>query len=320
MSHLRHLSFNQDYSYIAISSDNNFIIYNIDPLVKRLMREFNDVEINIVEMLFRCNILAIVGKGNNSQYQPNKVMIWDDYQNKCIAELTFKTNVKGVKLRKDKIIVVLENKIFIYNFINLAEIFQVDTIDNPKGLCAVSNSFIAYPGKNHGDIELYNGDTKIINAHKSNISQIALSLDGSKMATASNKGTLIRIFNTSTHQLLHEFRRGVDRAEIYSLSFDNDGNWLVLSSDKGTIHVYGIGNINKSSNLSFIKPILPGYFNSVWSFAQMRVPDIRTICSFGTSPNIIIAISEDGWYYKFSYDLEKGGEAKIEVALKFIDV
>ena len=63
-------------------------------------------------MMFRTNILAIVGGGQKPKFATNKVILWDDLrasqgiQGK-VGELSFKTYVKAVRLTKDKVVVVL---------------------------------------------------------------------------------------------------------------------------------------------------------------------------------------------------------------------
>uniref|UniRef100_K3WKT2 Uncharacterized protein n=1 Tax=Globisporangium ultimum (strain ATCC 200006 / CBS 805.95 / DAOM BR144) TaxID=431595 RepID=K3WKT2_GLOUD len=268
------VGFNQDSGCFACGTDTGFKIFNCDPFKETFHRDFSNGGIGIVEMLFRCNILAIVGGGRNPRYPPNKVvMIWDDHQSRNIGELSFRSEVKAVKLRRDRVVVVLQNKIYVYNFSDLKLVDHIETIANPKGLCALcpstSNTVLACPGVSRGTvrIELYDlRKTTLITAHEAELSQICLNLEGTRLATASDKGTLIRIFDTQSGQIMQELRRGADRAEIYSICFSPNSQLLACSSDKGTVHVFamtteGSGTTgtfsNEQSSISPAAPALP---------------------------------------------------------------
>jgi WD40 repeat protein len=335
---LLHVSFNQDYGCFASGIDRGFRIYNCDPFREIFRRDFDHGGgIGIVEMLFRCNILALVGGGPDPKYPLNKVMIWDDHQSRCIGELSFRSEVRGVRLRRDRIVVVLEQKIFIYNFADLKQLHQIETIANPKGLCEVSHaagSFVLVcPGLQKGQVrvEHYNSKrTKFIMAHDSRIACFTLAQDGQLLATASSKGTLVRIFSTQDAVLLQEVRRGADRAEIYSLAFSSSAQWLAVSSDKGTVHVFSLklnsGNqasemvinntpesnatsVTSPKSLSFIKGVLPKYFSSEWSVAQFRlVEGSQYVVAFGHQKNTVVILGLDGSFYRCKFDPAIGGE------------
>lgn len=352
---LLYFNFNQDFSCFSCGTTNGFIIYNVDPFRETFRRIFPNGGIGIVEMLYRCNILAIVGGGKYPRYSLNKVMIWDDHQNKAIGELKFKSNVKAIKLRKDRIVAILETKVYVYNFKDLKLLDSITTISNPNGLvslCTENNSnILAVPGLNHGyiRIELYNlQKSQLIKAHDTSLSCFTLNSNGTLLASASEKGTLIRIWNTYTGEPLRELRRGADRAEIYSLSFNSISTFLSCSSDKGTVHIFsltstpikasqngvlsnedvedsniptqnsntavnyntsnsGANNPNNpaTSNKSitgvgnFLKGILPQkfipkYFESEWSFGQVRGIEGKAICSFSKDSTKINILCSDG--------------------------
>ena len=83
-------------------------------------------------------------------------------------------------------------------------------------------------------VELYDrAATRFINAHDSALSCLELSLDGRILATASERGTLIRVWNTSTTNILQEVRRGLDTAIIFSIAISRSCDYLAVSSDKG---------------------------------------------------------------------------------------
>lgn len=205
------VSWNQDYGCFAAGTSRGFRIYNCDPFKETFRRDLKSGGFGIVEMLFRCNILALVGAKSNTQYPPNKLIIWDDHQSRCIGEFSFRSEVRAVKLRRDRVVVVLEHKIYVYNFTDLKLLYQIETLANPKGLCCLSHhlntSVLACPGLRRGQVRVEHfglNVTKLIKAHDSQIACLNLTVDGLLLATASTRGTLIRIFNTMDGTQLQE--------------------------------------------------------------------------------------------------------------------
>lgn len=92
----------------------------------------------------------------------------------------------------------------------------------------------------------------VIEAHNSPLSCIALNDDGTLLATASEKGTIIRVFSIPDAQKLYQFRRGSMPARIYSMSFNSTSTLLSVSSATETVHIFRLGTPDTSSRSNSI--------------------------------------------------------------------
>ena len=66
------------------------------------------------------------------------------------------------------------------------------------------------------------------------------------LATASDKGTVVRVFSVPDAKKLWQFRRGSQSARIFSINFNLSASLLAVSSDSSTIHIYNLANSPQS--------------------------------------------------------------------------
>ena len=340
------VTFNQDESCFSCANEQGFLVYNTFPLSLKLTKEFKQTPergagIGYSQMLYRTNYIALVGGGQRPRYSLNRVVIWDDLQQKESFSLKFMSIVRKVVLSRVHLVVALENELFIYSFHSTPKLlcppiktapfgpfdFKVVTIEGKATDQAKVTSLLAYPSakltgqlhvadlsklrsnqNNNQDMALTSESflpTTIIKAHKAPIRNVRINNQGTMVATASRKGTLIRIFSTHNGILFKEFRRGLDRAEIYDMCFSPLGTRLAVVSDKQTLHVFQIApmaegtlnpanpedhqssgsnghikaNTNQVHSLRNIVPTSwkPKYLDSVWSMCKvhLRNPKLR---------------------------------------------
>ncbi|KAF4027075.1 hypothetical protein G4228_019322 [Cervus hanglu yarkandensis] len=343
-------------------------IYNVEPLMEKGHLDHEQVgSMGLVEMLHRSNLLALVGGGSSPKFSEisglpltlhvgpdntptcQAVLIWDDARegkdskDKLVLEFTFTKPVLAVRMRHDKIVIVLKNRIYVYSFPdNPRKLFEFDTRDNPKdpawphhplyqptlphtlGLCdlcpSLEKQLLVFPGHKCGSLQLVDlASTKpgtssapfTINAHQSDVACVSLNQPGTVVASASQKGTLIRLFDTQSKEKLVELRRGTDPATLYCINFSHDSSFLCASSDKGTVHIFALKDtrLNRRSALARVGkvgPMIGQYVDSQWSLASFTVPaESACICAFGrnTSKNVnsVIAICVDGTFHKYVF-------------------
>ncbi|CAJ0843929.1 12003_t:CDS:2 [Entrophospora sp. SA101] len=246
------------------------IRYIIASHLENVIQNVTDGGIGIVEMLFCTSLVALVGAGEHPSFSPRRLQITNTKRQSTICELTFNTSILAVKLNRRRLIVVLEQTIFVYDISNMKLLHTIETSPNPNAICALSSSsndncYIAYPSpapppsslfSSHGsqqpspsgDVLIFDAVQQqvvnIVQAHKSPVSCVSINSEATLLATASDKGTVIRVFSIPNAQKLHQFRRGSYPARIHSISFNIVSTLLCVSSDTDTVHIFKLTGNN----------------------------------------------------------------------------
>lgn len=294
-------------------------------------------------MLNLSNIFCLVGGGKCPKYAPNKLLLWDDELAKEVKEIRLKSNVINAKIKKKAIFVICENEITIVSTDTFTTMEDILTNENSAGACAISYDpelyIFAWPAQEKGSIQIkdYNHDElekKTIKAHENTIEILEITYKGDMIATASDKGTIIRIFNISDGTPVSEVRRGTEKAEIFSITFDIDGNYLGVTSDRGTAHLFVIEknkdkkkeNDEKGKKIKNTTSIFGGvskmiglskFFGSEWSFAQIKFSQgMKAICAILSNVNYFILVTYKGRYVEGQFDVNQKRNNSMECKIK----
>ncbi|CAI5463908.1 unnamed protein product [Closterium sp. Yama58-4] len=411
---------------------------------------------SVQHMLYRCNFLALVGGGDQPRYPKNKVIIWDDNQGLAVGELSFRSEVRGVCLRRERVVVALAQRVFVYALQDLRLLLRLPTLTNTRGLVAISQApapfvlacpgvlrgqggclcvrgllvsvalllFLAHPhppfslsclssrlcplpaalpassalspchvlslppllfpppppptllpspppslpspfsspplSGPHRALPLARPPlplprfplrlpfpplpllppapsssaalppaplTITITAHETALAALALSPDGTRVATASVRGTLVRVFSTADGPCCRSCGGALTEQRFTASPSPPTGTSLHFPVIRAP-HIPVPPSLlvplppSLTSHVPSLSPlpllprspgVLPRYFSSEWSLAQFRhLPDCRSLVAFGAQRNTLLVACMDGSFHRLEFDPVGGGEMKRE--------
>lgn len=284
---VNYVTFNQDALCVAMGMTQGYQVYTCLPQFASVLTSPLRELVGLVEMLYNTSLVAEVAVGEEPGQSPRKLKIINTKRQLTICDLLFPTLILKVSLTRDRMVVLLEDQIYIYDITTMKLLHTIETLPNPSGIASVSaddgegGSYLAYPlppktithdlilalgvgtngGHNSvqnniqlvsntpnrvGDVIMFNLSTLqpllVIEAHKAALAALALSSDGRFLATASDKGTIIRVFDVVLGLKLFQFRRGTYLTRIYNLRFSQDNHYVLATLRSGTVHIFRCGD------------------------------------------------------------------------------
>jgi len=322
------VNFNQDSTCCVLGTTSGYRILNFNPFGHNSYQAGGGI--GIVEMLFCTSLIAIVGGGASPASSPRKLKLWDSKRSLTICELDFGAAILRVRLNSKRIVVALARELHIFDLSTMKNLQTMELDEPSPGLCALSpddsSCILAVPTCKNGagEVVLYDAlnlnALTIIQAHKTAVANLAFSQDGRMLATASKKGTVIRVFSC-TGERVCSFRRGAYQAEIHSLSFDKSGAHLAVSSATGTIHVFKLPEGKSGARSSSFISRTFSFVENERDFASVKVAasaDKNGCCNWKcalvetaetATPNLI-AVNKDGEFRRWTID-DETGECKL---------
>ncbi|KAF2458889.1 protein-vacuolar targeting protein Atg18 [Lineolata rhizophorae] len=266
------VTFNQDYSHLGVGTTRGYRIYSTDPFSKTFQSHEGDI--TMLEMLFSTSLVALVKSPRLLRIENTKRRTTICELTFPTTVLAVKMNRKRLVMVLEVLIFVYD----ISNMTLLQTISTSPNPLGICALSPSSdNNYLAYPhpqrnaasnaaassfappshappgaagaraaaaaaAPSSGEVMLHDLSkleaVNVVEAHQTPLSCVALNSDGTLLATASEKGTIVRVFSVPDAQKLFQFRRGSIPARIYSMSFNATGSLLCVSSATETVHIF----------------------------------------------------------------------------------
>lgn len=305
---IHRIAFSHDRAFVSVAHEKGFSIFQTRTLEK--MYELGFGGLSFAQQLFSTAAVFAVGSGETQSVSARSLHLINTSTGRADRTFMFETTVRGLQVNNKRIAVILEKEICIFNTAEMRHIHTIQTASNPDGLGTMTHgdiSLLAYPAMESGCFTVYDALScrdycPSFSAHNTALQTLAFNSTGTFLATASGKGTIIRVFTFSggSAQIAFEFRRGSTPAQICHLEFAppdfGDHPLLACASKHGSVHIFKLSPECKYQPPSGVWGYLPIYteYRGTYKWHYPSQQPNQTIITAFMSPRTILVGSHDG--------------------------
>jgi len=313
--YLMSYAFNQDCSCFICGTTAGFRVYRTSPFCELRRVEdadaFKEKSFALVAMLYKSNVFTLVPISRDADMSAgaNKAMIWDEKERRFVGELRSRHEVKGLVRNREIIVMACERDVYVYETTatGTRAILWIKTTKNTSGLCALACSstpwIMCCPGESDGGlrVQVGQGEFSEFTAHETALAAVALNDSGTCIATASEYGSVVKVFQREGTQLLYRLRLGTPthRESVSCITFHPDQPFLaVAASSTNVVQIFklershhmrgdaGDESVTASESKGFlqrlaskatdvVKGAIPDYLTDTSCFARFTIPDVE---------------------------------------------
>ncbi|KAH0795864.1 Autophagy-related protein 18a [Histomonas meleagridis] len=251
----RHIAFDQRIEQVGVTTSNGFMIFECASSVVLYEAKFPDGGADQISLLSDSNVVVVSGDDSPDGFTRSTVVLWDRNIDKVMRLFDVETPVLGLVLRADALVVVHGATITFYNTCDFTRYCVVNNPTNSMNcfslVQSIAANLVSYPSDDGNHINLcdYHDPEYVlgtISISTSRVVCVEFSRQGELIAIVVDEGKTILLYTlTPRIELIATYHRGFRSTEVTGITFDNLSNYFLLTSKRGTLHVFAVPPANQ---------------------------------------------------------------------------
>ena len=299
----REIAFDQTNERIGLATATGFIIYDYANGVLLYEAHFPDGGASCLAILSDSNLVACSGDNSPNGFDTRSVVLWNCKKDSVMKLWIVSKPVEAILFRSDCLIVVHGSQISFYDCRDF-ELTYNTTNPIPGKFCVAlgtSSMFnlVAFPSDKGDRLNIadYHDPSYILGAIPipfNRVNFFGFDAKAELLAVVIDDAKNIQLWSVVELRLLAKFKRGMRASEVSGIAFDYLSNFFVMTTKKGTIHVFAIPDRNADAQKSI---------RSKFAFDLPKGVDFH--CQFDNAGYVITGITDDGVFKQIRLDVEK---------------